>query len=70
MSIIGTPEALTIQACYRGSQSHVDGATLLESQVQNLVNAMATFAPPVPGQTTLPGNYAATLEPIITANSH
>ena len=55
MSIIGTPEALTIQACYRGSQSHVEGAT---------------FAPPAPGQTTLPDNYAATLEPIITANCH
>jgi len=44
---------------YHGSQYHMDqfktsdGKTLLDSQVQNLVSAMAGFAPPVAGETTL-----------------
>lgn len=44
------------------------GDLLLESQVQNLVNAMAAFTPPAPGQTTLPAEYAAQLNPVIAAN--
>lgn len=40
----------------------------LESQVQNLVDAMAAFSPPPPGQETLPPDYAATLNPVIVAN--
>jgi Ca2+-binding RTX toxin-like protein len=75
-SIIGTSDQITIQDWYRGSQYHVeqfrtaDGATLLDSQVQNLVNAMAAFTPPAAGQTTLPDNYAAQLEPVIASNWH
>jgi hypothetical protein len=45
-----------------------DGKTLLESQVQNLVNAMATFAPPAAGQTTLPQGYQDALAGLIAAN--
>lgn len=41
---------------------------LLDSQVQGLVDAMAAFAPPAPGQTTLPANYQASLQPLIAAN--
>jgi hypothetical protein len=36
--------------------------------VQNLVDAMAAFAPPAPGQTTLPPEYASQLNPVIAAN--
>jgi Ca2+-binding RTX toxin-like protein len=75
VSIIGTGDALTIQNWYSGSANHVEqfkttdgNKTLLDSNVQNLVNAMAAFSPPAPGQETLPPNYAATLEPVITAN--
>jgi Ca2+-binding RTX toxin-like protein len=73
-SIIGTSDQLTVQNWYAGSVSHVeqfktaDGSTLLDSNVQNLVNAMAAFAPPAPGQETLPPNYAAALNPVIAAN--
>jgi Ca2+-binding RTX toxin-like protein len=73
-SIIGTSDKLTVQNWYLGSANHVeqfktaDGSTLLDSNVQNLVNAMASFAPPAPGQETLPPNYAATLNPVIAAN--
>ena len=74
-SIIGTSDTYLVQNWYQGSQYHVeqfkttDGAkTLLDSQVQNLVNAMAAFAPPAAGQTTLPSNYATALSSVIAAN--
>jgi len=74
VSIIGTSDKLTVQDWYLGATSHVeqfrtaDGSTLLESNVQNLVNAMAAFAPPPPGQETLPANYSTALNPVIAAN--
>ena len=74
MSIIGTADRFTLSNWYLGNQYHVeqfktsDGKTLLDSQVQNLVSAMAAFAPPAAGQTTLPANYATTLAPVLAAN--
>jgi Ca2+-binding RTX toxin-like protein len=74
VSIIGTSDKLTMNNWYLGNQYHVEqfktsnGKTLLDSQVNNLVNAMAAFAPPAAGQTTLPDNYAASLSPVIAAN--
>jgi hypothetical protein len=74
ISIIGTSDAFTVSNWYLGSQYHVeqfktsDGKTLLDSQVQKLVDAMASFTPPAAGQTTLPDNYAVALEPVIAAN--
>lgn len=73
-SIIGTPDQFTVQNWYSGSQYRVeqfrtsDGQTLMEAQVQNLVNAMAAFSPPPPGQEALPPDYAAALNPVIVAN--
>ena len=73
-SIVGTADKLTISNWYAGSQYHVeqfrtsDGKTLLDSQVQSLVNAMASFAPPAMGQTTLPASYAGQLSGVIAAN--
>ena len=57
-----------------GNQYHVeqfktsDGRTLLDSKGQDLVSAMAAFAPPALGQTTLPSSYQTTLLPIIAAD--
>ncbi len=74
VSVIGTTDAFTVKDWYLGSQYHVeqfktsDGKTLLDSQVQSLVSAMATFTPPAAGQTTLPDSDAATLNPVIAAN--
>lgn len=76
VNIIGTSDQFTINNWYLGSQYHVeqfktsDGKTLLDSQVQSLVQAMAAFAPPAAGQTTLPANYASSLSPVIAANWH
>ena len=59
---------------YTGSANHVeqfktsDGRTLLDSQVQNLVTAMAVFAPPALGQTVLLVGVASALEPVFAAN--
>lgn len=59
---------------YSGSAYHVeqfktaDGKTLLDTRVENLVTAMAAFAPPAAGQTTLPSNYQTALAPVIAAN--
>jgi Ca2+-binding RTX toxin-like protein len=74
-SIIGTGDKLVAKDWYLGTAYHVeqfkttDGArTLLDSNVQNLVNAMASFAPPAAGQTTLPTNYQDALAGVIAAN--
>ena len=74
VSIIGSSDKMTISNWYLGAQYHVeefktsDGRTLLDSQVQNLVQAMAGFSPPAAGQTTLPPNYADSLSSVIAAN--
>jgi len=74
VSIIGTSDSVTVQDWYVAAQRKLErietatGDVLMESQVQNLVNAMAAFTPPAPGQTTLPTEYAATLNPVIAAN--
>jgi Ca2+-binding RTX toxin-like protein len=74
VSIIGTTDKFTLTNWYLGNQYHVeqfktsDGKTLLDSQVQNLVNAMAGFAPPAAGQTTLSAAYQTSLAPVLAAN--
>src|SRR5690606_2140819 len=74
LSIIGTTDKATIQNWYAGSKYQIeqfhlsDGTVLLNSQVDALVAAMAAFAPPAMGQTTLAGSYQAALNPVIAAN--
>lgn len=74
IGIIGTSDRLVVQDWYLGPEHHIekfksaDGKTLLDSQVQNLVDAMASFAPPAAGQTHLPDNYRSSLEAVIAAN--
>lgn len=76
VSIIGTSDKFTLSNWYLGNQYHVeqfktsDGKMLLDSQVQNLVSAMAAFSPPAAGQLTLVGSYAAALDPVIAASWH
>ncbi|MDB5799913.1 MAG: hypothetical protein JWL63_852, partial [Rhodocyclales bacterium] len=76
ISIIGSSDKNILTNWYLGNQYHVeqiksgDGKTLLDSQVQNLVSAMAAFAPPGAGQSTLPANYQTALNPVIAANWH
>ena len=74
VSVIGTTDKAVIKDWYLGNAYHVEelksgnGLTLLDSQVQNLVNAMASLTPPAVGQTSLSADYQTKLNPIITAN--
>jgi hypothetical protein len=74
VSVIGTPDKATITNWYAGASFQVeqfrtaDGKTLLSSRVEALVSAMAAFAPPAPGQITLPQDYRNALNPVIAAN--
>lgn len=75
VSVIGTDDKLIIDKWFVGSQYRVEqftttdgNRTLMESQVQNLVDAMAAFSPPAAGQTSLPENYQTALASVIAAN--
>ena len=74
VSVIGSSDQFTLNNWYLGSQYHVeqfrtsDGRVLSDSNVQNLVQAMASFSPPAAGQTTLPPNYQSSLNAVIAAN--
>ncbi|SEE53847.1 calcium-binding protein [Pseudomonas kilonensis] len=73
VSIIGTADKVTISKWSSSDQAgtqkaqHVeqfrtaDGKVLLDNQVDQLVGAMAAFAPPAAGQTSLPNNYKEAL---------
>lgn len=72
--VLGTSDVFIIDRWYKGQQHRVeqfktsDGRILLDSQVQNLVDAMAAFNPLPPGQATLPPNYQSALGVVIAAN--
>lgn len=74
VSVIGTTDRATITNWYTGSQYQVeqfqtaDNQTLLSSQVDSLVQAMAAFSPPPAGQTTLTPAQQSALSPVIAAN--
>lgn len=74
VSIIGTGDSMQVAnwysaSGYRTEEFHTsDGKVLLESHVQNFVDAMAAFAPPAMGQTTLPSNHQSALASTIAAN--
>lgn len=74
VSIIGTEDKATILNWYRGAQHQLErfevseGQALLNAQVDSLVQAMASFAPPPMGQITLPPDYAQSLAPVIAAS--
>nr|WP_240440909.1 calcium-binding protein [Ralstonia solanacearum] len=74
VSVIGSADKATLSNWYSGSAYHVnqfttaDGKQLLDTQIDSLVQAMASFSPPASGQTTLPQNYRDALEGVIAAN--
>jgi Ca2+-binding RTX toxin-like protein len=75
VSIIGTGDKMVIKDWYLNEANHIeqfqtaaDAKLLIDANVQNLVNAMASFAPPAAGQTTLPPTYQENLSTVIAAN--
>ncbi|WP_211253596.1 calcium-binding protein [Alkanindiges illinoisensis] len=74
VSVIGTSNKAVMKDWYLGNQYHMEqlksgnNLTLLDTQVQNLVQAMAGMTPPAAGQTSLPPEYQTQLNAVITAN--
>ena len=74
VSVIGTNDTAVIQNWYAGSVYQIeqfktgDGKTLLNTQVSNLVDAMAVFAPPAAGQINLAANYQSALSNTLVSN--
>jgi hypothetical protein len=74
VSVIGTNDKVSISSWYTSSNNHLDqfqtsdGKVLLESQVQNLVNAMAGFGVPAGGESNLTQDQRQQLEVVIAAN--
>ena len=79
LQTIGTTDSVTVKNWYATDLAPVDrglivkdstGKTLLGSDLENLVSAMAAFSPPVAGQTSLPANYQTALSTVMAANWH
>lgn len=74
LRIVGTSDQLRIEDWYQhrghrlASFELTDGRRLLESDVQLLVEAMASFSPPPMGQSSLSSLQASRLEPVFAAN--
>ena len=75
VSIIGTANSAKVKGWYgTDAESKIDsvqlsdGRSLLASEVQTLVEAMAAFAPPALGQTTLTNEQQAALSTVITTS--
>ena len=72
LSIIGTDDSLRISYWFAspeiGAFELSNGQRLLLSQVDRLIQAMAAFAPPAQGQTTLTPEYQAALGGIIASS--
>ena len=73
VSVIGTGDKAVVKDWYLGTAQHVEqiwanGKVLTVTKVQLLVDAMAAFSPPPPGQTTLNASYQAALNSVIATN--
>jgi hypothetical protein len=77
VSVMGTNTQVDLASWYATPSTQVqsisaaDGHVLTNANVQNLVNAMAAFAPPSAGETSLsmlPQNEQQNLQPVLAAN--
>jgi Ca2+-binding RTX toxin-like protein len=74
LSVIGSGDRFVVTNWYSATTNQIetlklaDGKTLTSANAQKLVDAMAAFAPPSTGQTTLPANYQSSLGGVIAAN--
>ena len=75
VSIIGTNDKVTVQDWFSSANNHVEqirtvdgNHTLLDSDVQALVTAMAGLTPPASGQTSLTVEQHAVLDGVIAAS--
>jgi len=74
INIVGTDDSTTIQDWYLSAYNQVeqialdDGSMLYNTQVQQLVDAMAAFAPPVGVGAIVPQDVQDQLAPMLAAN--
>ena len=74
VSIIGTDDTVRLNSWYGSTPLRIDafetssGQTLLSNQVDQLVQAMAAFAPPAPGVSTLSQDLRSALTPVLAAS--
>ncbi|MDN3224388.1 calcium-binding protein, partial [Pseudomonas nunensis] len=74
ITVIGSNEKLTISNWYQSSNYHVealktaDGKVLLDTQVQNLVDTMASFGVAPGAETSLTNDQRAQLDAVLAAN--
>jgi Ca2+-binding RTX toxin-like protein len=73
ISVIGTDDKITIAGGAGSASFHIEqikagGKTLSDTQVANLVQAMASMTPPAMGQTALTDTQRAQLAPVLAAN--
>ncbi|PTQ88962.1 calcium-binding protein, partial [Agitococcus lubricus] len=75
VSIIGTSDKVVVKSWYLSTDNQVEqfkttdgNMTLLSTDVQALVNAMASIAPPSLGQTELSSEQHSQLDVIIAAS--
>lgn len=74
ISVIGTGDSVKIaggaatSTTFRIEQIKAGGKTLSDTQVANLVQAMASMTPPAMSQTTLTDDQRAQLAPVLAAN--
>jgi trimeric autotransporter adhesin len=73
VSVIGTADKLTVSNWYVSSQWHVEQVAasdkiLVDTQVQALVDAMASMTPPPLGQTALSATQASALQPVLASS--
>jgi Ca2+-binding RTX toxin-like protein len=75
ISVIGTTDKVTIEGWYASSNNRIekitavgDNKSLSYSKVNALVTAMAAFAPPAQGQTTLPSNVQTSLSKLLASS--
>ncbi|WP_288791492.1 putative Ig domain-containing protein [uncultured Chitinibacter sp.] len=74
IDVIGGDGQVVIKDWYISHQIEqiktADGKTLLNTQVEALVSAMAGMAPPSSAETALPDQYREQLQPVLAANWH
>lgn len=74
VSVIGRGDSVLMSNWYLGGAYRVenielaDGGSISDSALENLVQAMAAFAPPSAGETSLPQSYRDVLAPVIAAS--
>jgi len=74
VSVMGTDDVVRLNGWYSSTPTRIDavetasGDTLFAHQVDALVQAMAAFAPPPPGQILLTSEQQAVLTPVLAAS--